>query len=144
MGILTTFFRCRKIKIFYGNLKKRFLIDKGEVHTLIPKIFYDGFIRLAKEDQSMTLIEKLWKKRKVQAKIISWVKRPEGYYPIFQFMTKEGKKISGVLSQNEILPLEAMPIADSKKVEMIEHLPVENATVIYNVKSPYIFTGYYG
>jgi hypothetical protein len=93
----------------------------------------------------MLFVDRLFKKKtqKVNAKIISWVRRPDGNYPIFQFTTVDGEEIAGVLTQSDILPLEAMPIEESRKKEMICHLPIENVTVTYDVKHPYLFTGSY-
>jgi hypothetical protein len=93
----------------------------------------------------MLFLNKFFQKKtqKVNAKIISWVTRPEGNYPIFQFTTVDGREIAGVLTQSEILPLEAMPFEESKKQRMIGDLPVENVSVIYDIKHPYLFTGSY-
>lgn len=93
----------------------------------------------------MVWIDKLLRKKtkRTKAKIVSWVVKPEGSFPIFQFKTEDGEEISGVLTQKDILPLEAMPIAEAKKEKMINDLPVENVSVIYNIKCPYIFSGSY-
>lgn len=83
------------------------------------------------------------KKEKVPAKIISWIECKSGSYPVFEFTTKEGEKICGMLSETEILPIEALPIEESKKTWMREHLPATGLMVTYDMEEPHMYTGAY-
>ena len=93
----------------------------------------------------MSILKRLFHRGKKQTsgKIISWVDSPEGSYPIVQFVTFEGQEISGVLTRNDVLCLEAMPLSDSRKAELKSKLPIEGILIEYEIARPYVFTGSY-
>ena len=86
----------------------------------------------------MFLTDKIWKRRKqkVRGSIINWVQSQEGSYPIVQFITKDGKRRCGLLTDMDILRLEAMPIKVNKT-------DMRHIHIIYDEDNPYCFTGYY-